>query len=222
MKMGREGHHRLSFDSEIVFLRKAEGLAAQRGQARRAHARMVRATAGETRPHGPLTGPDPAQGQATPAALAPPTRGTDAPFNSQNGWRAWWPAPNLTGSGYEMPDPPTEDPPILPSRATPFLWEVVGEVRADSTWSLPELIGLRALADSKDVSGRETIVDEGDVAVTTSNLYLPAQTMSLIMNKGNSAFAKEWDCRVRGSGCDITAVMETHDRRFVKLVVEQR
>ena len=222
MRMGREGHHRLSFDAETTFLRKFGGLAAQRGQGREVTARMVRATEAQTAPLGPLQGADPAPGQTPPAVAPPPVRGDAAPFNTQNGWRAWWEAPDRSGRGYEMPDPPVIDPPILPTRESPFLWVVEGAARANSTWTRPALIGLRALADAKDVSGRETIVESGDVAVTTSNLYIPVQTMEIILTGGNSEFVKEWDCRLRGVPCDITSVQQTHDRRFIKLVVEQR
>ena len=217
MKMGADGHYRPAFHTEVLFIRKFDGLAAQRGQSPDGlTARMVRATVTEARPQGPQTGREPSP------IMPPPTDPREVPFTTQNDWRSWWPTPNLSARNYEMPDPPQDDPPILPTKAAPFVWMVEGKVRANSTWSLPILVAIRALADSKDTGGREAIIDQADTAITTTSLYMPVHGISLIHEGSHSRFAKEWNCRIDGFDRDIVAIQTTQDRRFHRLMVEDR
>ena len=78
-------------------------------------------------------------------------------------------------------------------------------------------------ADRKDLSGMERVAGMEDVASTTTSLYIPSASMSGLMGEGPSAFAKQWRAAVNGTGHrDIIAVQETQDRRWVRLVVEDR
>ena len=218
MKMGAEGHERPAFHTEVLFIRRFDGLSAQRGQTPEGlTARMVRETATEARPEGPQTGPEPSPTQP------PPTDPAEAPYITPNGWRSWWPTPDLGGRNYSMPDPPEGNPPVLPTKAAPFVWMVEGIVATPArTWSLPKLVGVRALADAKDVSGREAILDQADVAITSTSLFMPAAALALIHDGSNSRFVKEWSCRVNGFDRDIASMQLTQDRRFHRLVVEDR
>lgn len=205
MSVMREGRGRPTCDTPVVLSRALDSKAG-RGDIPRA--RMLTATAGGTAPAVP--------------AQAPPANNLSVPFTS-GPWSPFWPTPDSGDSRYQIPDPPLMEIPVNATPAAPYVWMVAGEVRANSTWTLPELFSKFVFADRKDLSGSDKIAGQMEVAATTTSLYIPSASMVGMMNDGPARFAKEWRANVNGTEYrDIIAVQETQDRRWVRLVVEDR
>ena len=167
--------------------------------------------------------PNPPSDSPPSRAIPPSDRGSMPQNDGAGIWYGFWEVSSSNGRTEIADDPPRIDPPVIPSLAEPYVWMVEAEVKANSTWTRPELYAKMVFADRKDLSGAERVAGMEDVAMTTTSLYIPSASLTGMMDEGPAAFAKEWRAQVnRTRHRDIIAVQETQDRRWVRLVVEDR
>ena len=206
MGVYREGRERPSFDSDLILIRQHTGLGDQRGRDDTPHAYRVRRTGADTAP--------------TPPAAAPPADGRAVP-NPDGPWAAWWPTPNLSDSTYFMEDPPKIDLPVLPDIENQFVWGVRGEVRPNSTWSLPFIQAIHIQADLKPLRTTDSIVDRAELAITRSSLIVQSASLDSVADT-DLPFAKEWKAMVNGVQLDIEEALPMQDRRLWRIIAVDR
>ena len=209
MTMYRNGRARPTFDGIAVFTLMEPDSAGHGGLGERT-ARRLQRTATRIAPAGPVGRPP-----------------TDREIPSNDGqWVAFWPTPALGDPGYQLPNPPDIPPTVTPTQATPFVWQVEGPV-GGSSWGLPVLQSFRVPCDIKDIRGAERVIEGNiEIASATTSAYIARQAIAPIIaewEEGDTAFATAWGIRLnRGSARDIVEITETHDRRFMRVIAEDR
>ena len=89
-------------------------------------------------------------------------------------------------------------------------------------YGVPQLPNLTLLADVKDVSARESVVDGSVVASRTKSLVFAHASLKALLD-GEGSIPKEWKLRIGNKELDITQVLDDWvPNRYVRIIAEDR